>query len=170
MTVPEGWTSVDGWVLSQGPVAVLLWNVNQVFGHPCQWEGTASTPGDSVDDLVAALVAVPLRKPTTPEPVEIDGRTGMYFEWSVPADITYDGEDFPDCDAKPGDHHDFVSWTGIGQPSTRYHQGPGQIDRVWIIDADGERLVIEAFSMPDATEDQIAEIHEIVESIRFLND
>lgn len=170
VTVPEGWTSVDGWVLSRGPVAILLWNVDQVFGHPCQWKGTAVTPGGSVEDLVAALVEVPLRNPTTPEPVEIDGRVGTYFEWSVPADIAYDGEGFPDCDAKTGEPHDFVSWTGIGKPSTRYHQGPGEIDRIWVLDADGQRLVIDAFAMPDATAEQIAEIHDIIGSIRFIDE
>ncbi len=170
VTVPGGWTSGDGWLLQKGPVGVSLWNVNQVFGHPCQWMGTAFSPGDSVDDLVTALVAVPLRNPTTPEPVEIDGRAGMRFEWSVPADIAHDGEGFPDCDASSGAPHDFVSWTGIGTPSIRYHQGPGQVDRVWVIDADGVRLVIDAYSMPEATEAEIAEIYEIVDSIRFIDE
>ena len=170
VTVPDGWTSVDGWVLDRGPVAILLWNVHEVYGHPCSWEGTELSSGESADDLVATLVEVPMRNPTTPEPVEIDGRTGQYFEWSVPADIAYDGEGFPDCDAKPGEPHDFVSWTGLGLPSVRYHQGPGQVDRVWVLDVDGERLVIDAFSMPEATADEIAEIHEIVESIRFVDE
>ncbi len=170
VTVPEGWTSGDGWALYGGPVGVSIWNVNQVFAHPCQWKGTALSPGESVDDLVTALGAVPLRNPTTPEPVQIDSRTGMYFEWSVPADIAHDGEGFPDCDANTGEPHDFVSWTGRGTPSIRYHQGPGQVDYVWVLDTDGERLVIDAFSMPEATDEDIAEIHEIVDSIRFIDE
>ncbi|BDZ63474.1 hypothetical protein [Agromyces mangrovi Wang et al. 2018] len=170
VTVPDGWTSVDGWVLERGLVAILLWNVHEVYGHPCRWAGTELPSGETVDDLVTTLVAVPLRNPSTPEPVEVDGRTGLYFEWSVPTDIPHDGEGFPDCDAKPGEPHDFVSWTGVGLPSVRYHQAPGQVDRIWVLDADGERLVIDAFSMPEATDAEIAEIHEIVDSIRFVEE
>ncbi|WP_062516430.1 hypothetical protein [Demequina gelatinilytica] len=168
VTVPAGWASGDGWALGKESVAILLWNVDEVFRDPCRWEGTAYDPGDSVDELAAALKEVPLRDPSDPVPTEIDGRTGVYLEWSVPEDIAYDGEGFPDCDAKPGEPHDFVSWTGIGKPSVRYHQGPGQVDRLWIIDADGQRLVIDAFSMPEATDADIAEIEAIVGSMRFV--
>ncbi|QKJ19718.1 hypothetical protein [Microbacterium hominis] len=169
VTVPEGWTSVDGWAIHSENVGVSLWNVDKVFGHPCQWQGTAFAPGDTADDLVAALVEVPLRNPTTPEPVEIDGRPGTYFEWSVPSDIAHDGDGFPDCDSENGQPHDFVSWTGVGTPSLRYHQGPGQVDYVWVLDMDGERMVIDAYSMPDATDEAIAEIHDIVSTMRFVD-
>jgi hypothetical protein len=103
--------------------------------------------------------------------VEVDGRPGTYLEWSVPTDIAFDDDgNFPDCDGDGEGHFDFRSWAGAGWAHTRYHQGPGQIDRLWILDVDGKRLVIDAFSMPEATDDEVAEIFDVVESIRFLED
>jgi hypothetical protein len=44
-----------------------------------------------------------------------------------------------DCDERY-----FESWTGDGTAGTdRYQQGPGQIDRLWILDVEGRRLVID---------------------------
>jgi hypothetical protein len=74
--------------------------------------------------------------------------------------------DFSKCDAD-GAEHDFKSWTGKGWAYNRYHQGPGQVDRLWILDIDGARLVIDAFSMPSATAAEREELLNVVESIRF---
>jgi hypothetical protein len=167
-TVPDGWNSVDGWILNRPrsgedipPVAVQFWDVDQVYGHPCQWDGTLFQPGPTVDDLAEALVDIPLRNATAPIDVMLDGYAGKYLEWSVPADI-----DFADCDADGGDHF-FESWTGRGWATDRYHQGPGQVDRLWILDIDGARLVIDAFSMPSSTSEERDELLAVVESITF---
>jgi hypothetical protein len=177
VTVPDGWSSVDGWALNGPagqagpPVSIAFWNVDDVYGHPCQWDGTLSDPGPGVEELVAALVQVPGRDPTEPIAVEIDGRPGMYLEWSVPEDIAFDEDgNFPDCDDDGEGHFDFRSWTGTGWASTRYQQGPGQIDRLWVLDMDGQRLVIDGFSMPGATDEEIAEMVGVVQSIQFLDD
>jgi hypothetical protein len=177
-TFPDGWTSMDSWAVSRDGtpsspdpnVAVTFWDVDEIYGHPCQWQGTLVQPGTGVDELVAALVAVPMRNATSPSAVELGGYAGMYLEWSVPADLKFDEQgNFPDCDGDGAGHYDFRSWTGVGGGSTRYHQGPGQVDRLWILDVDGKRLVIDAFSMPEATGEEIAQINEIVDSIRFAD-
>ncbi|HET9416271.1 MAG TPA: hypothetical protein VFP30_01900 [Candidatus Limnocylindria bacterium] len=177
VTVPDRWSSIDGWVLS-GPaddggssVSIAFWNVDQVYGHPCQWEGTLFDPGPGVDELAAALEQVPMRAPTEPMAVELGGRSGTYLEWSVPEDLAFDEDgNFPECDDDGEGHSDFRSWTGTGWASTRYQQGPGQVDRLWILDVDGQRLVIDGFSMPGATDEELAEMVAVVESIQFLDD
>src|ERR671918_1767676 len=73
----------------------------------------------------------------------IDGYRGMQLEWSVPANI-----DFSKCDDV-----DFRSWTGVagswgGQRPVS--AGPGAGRRLWILDVDGERLVIDGLYMPSA--------------------
>lgn len=167
-TVPDGWNARDGWILNRPrsgedipPVAVQFWDVDQVYGHPCQWSGTLFQPGPTVDHLAEALVDIPLRNAAQPIDVTLDGYAGKYLEWSVPAGI-----DFADCDAGGGEHY-FESWTGNGWATDRYHQGPGQVDRLWILDIDGARLVIDAFSMPFATTEERAELLAVVESIKF---
>ncbi len=174
ITVPTGWSG-GGWLLNRPrsghdipPIAIQFWNVDQVFGHPCQWKGTLADPGPTVDDLAAALAAVPMRAATTPTDVTLDGASGKYLEWSVPADLAVEGNStFPDCDPTTEGTRDFVSWTGLGAGTSRYQQGPGQVDYVWILDVGGSRLVIDAFSMPYATEAELAELRHVVESIRF---
>jgi hypothetical protein len=82
----------------------------------------------------------------------------------VPADI-----DFTDCEADGGVHY-FESWNGsvVGvHDGDRYQQGPGQVDRLWILDIGGSRLVIDAFYMPYATGEEREELETVVESIRF---
>ncbi|HSO69766.1 MAG TPA: hypothetical protein VLQ67_09030 [Arachnia sp.] len=37
----------------------------------------------------------------------------------------------------------------------------------WILDISGERLVVDAFSMPSATAEDLAAMRGVVESIRF---
>jgi hypothetical protein len=175
VTVPGGWHTLAGWVLNRPrsgkdipPVAVQFWDVDQVYGHPCQWEGTLFQPGPKVDDLADALVDIQERNATQPIDVTLDGHAGKYLEWSVPADIVMDKQgDFPACDLTDDGHRDFKSWTGKGWAGNRYHQGPGQVDRLWILDIDGARLVIDAFSMPYATAEERDELLDVVESIRF---
>jgi len=172
LTVPDGWHG-GGWLVNRPrgdevpPVSVQFWNVDQVYRHPCR-AANLFNPGPTVDDLAQALVEVPLRNATQPIDVTLDGYAGKYLEWSVPADIEMDADgSFPDCDPAADGTRYFHSWTGRGAASGRYQQGPGQLDRVWIIDVDGSRLVIDAFSMPYATSDEIEDLGEVVESIRF---
>jgi hypothetical protein len=167
-TVPDGWHTFKGWNVyrprsgeSADPVAVQFWDVDQVYGHPCQWDGTLFQPGPTVDDLANALVDIPQRNATKPIDVTLDGYAGKYLEWSVPSDM-----DFSKCDAD-GDEHHFESWTGKGWAHNRYHQGPGQVDRLWILDIDGSRIVIDAFSMPSASAEEREELLNVVQSIRF---
>jgi hypothetical protein len=165
VSVPDGWSSAGGWILNRGgrfatSVAVQFWNVDQVYRHPCQWSGTLYQPGPTVNDLAAALVGRPLRNATQPRDVKLDGYAGTYLEWSVPSDA-----DFTKCDADGGTSY-FESW--IGPPgSDRYQQAPGQVDRLWILDVRGARVVIDAFSLPSSPSTDIEELVEVVHSIRF---
>ena len=124
ITLPEGWHNIDGWALHRGSfdeptVAIQFWDVGQVYGHPCQWQGTLSDPGPSVDELADALVDIPLRNASQPVDVVLDGRSGRYLEWSVPADI-----DFMGCDTD-GTEHNFESRTAA-MTGTAITRAPGR--------------------------------------------
>lgn len=168
ISVPDGWQNLDGWAVrlrhpgeDVAVVAVQFWDVQQVYGHPCQWRGTLLQPGPTADDLAEALVEIPLRNATQPVDVVMDGYAGKYVEWSVPADM-----DFAECDTDGVEPY-FQSWTGAVWASDRYQQSPGQVDRLWIVDIEGSRLVIDAFEMPSATVHERDELATVVESIRF---
>ena len=98
----------------------------------------------------------------------LGGYRGSYLEWSVPADMVVTGDaDFKGCDVEPSNgHRDFVSWLGNGY-GERYQQVAGQVDMLWVLDVDGQRLLVDATYSPDTTEADRAELASIVESLRF---
>jgi hypothetical protein len=116
-------------------------------------------PGPSVSGLASALAKQPLRHATTPTGVVLGGFHGKYLKWSVPTNINFDH-----CDEGY-----FESWTASGWAGDRYQQRPGQVDRIWILDLHGQRLVIDAFYLPQATKRDHAELQRVVDSIRFLD-
>ena len=166
-----GWSSPDGHFVIKTSSEVFgpsVWDVSLVARNPCHWRGNLVDPGPTVDDLVAALVAQPMRNATTPTDVTLGGYRGQYLEWSVPADMVVTGDaDFQGCDVEPSNGHlDFVSWLGDGE-GERYQQVAGQVDRLWILDVGGQRLVIDATYSPDTTEADRDELGRVAESLRF---
>ncbi len=162
LTLPAGWGRQNGVLGASGPGSgtLVFWQVDEVYAHPCQWNQPRIRPGPTVDGLATALAAVPLRNATTPVAVTVDGYVGKYLEWSVPDDA-----DFATCDKESGTGY-FKSWTAV-DGGDRYQQGPGQVDRLWILDVNGVRVVIDAHFAKVATEAERAELTQIVDSIRF---
>ena len=76
--------------------------------------------------------------------------------------------DFDGCDSWPdSDLRDFVSWLSTTGDGERYQQVAGQVDRLWVLDDDGQRLVIDATYSPDTTDADRAEQVQVLESLRF---
>jgi hypothetical protein len=163
ITVPDGWHNIQGFGVGKEDVpdvsyaAVVLWpsdaEVAHVYADPCQWQdGFVDPPvGPTVDDLATALANQPQRGESVPVDVTIDGYQGKMIELSVPDDIN-----FADCD--DGQFH---SWEG------RFHQAPGQIDRIYILDVGGQRLLIDANFIPGTTEAALAEQQAVFDSIQL---
>jgi hypothetical protein len=65
----------------------------------------------------------------------------------------------------------FESWTGASLTDSgttdRHQQEPGQVDRLWIIDVEDRRLVIDASYWPGATDQDRANLQRVVDSIAF---
>jgi len=162
ITVPAGWWNIEqrGVATGEGEtfMAVVFWpypgDLEEVYTNPCNWSTTIIEPpvGPTVDDLANALAAQEMRGDAVPTDATIDGYQGKVIELSVPTDIAIGS-----CD-----RGEFRSWAG------RYHQGPGQIDRVYILDIDGERLVLLVHHMPGASEAALAEQQAVFESIDIL--
>ena len=125
--------------------------------------------GATVDDLVMALEAQATRAATYPVDVTLADRPARYLEWSVPADMVVTGDaDFQGCDVEPTEgHRNFMSWLGNGK-GERYQQVAGQVDRLWVLDVNGRRLVVDATYSPDTTPADRNQEQQIVESLRFV--
>jgi hypothetical protein len=64
----------------------------------------------------------------------------------------------------------FLRWTtdpDLQPGGGRYNQGPGQFDRLWILDVEGVRLVVSASFYPETSAEDRAELWQIVESVRI---
>ena len=170
--VPDGWsTSGDLFIVKSGAdvVGMSVWDVAQVPRHPCHWKRTMSTVGPSVDDLVDALSSQQLRDPTEPTDITLAGHHGRYLELSVPSDWVVTGDaDFEGCDDSGNGHQDFVSWLGRDE-GDRFQQVAGQVDRVWVLDVDGQTLVVDATYTPATSEAVREELDQVVASIRFVD-
>ena len=173
ITVPDGWFNFDGWGLGKSKrltIAVSFWSVDQVYATPCRWADKAMVdPGRDVSGLASALASQPLRDASRPIDVELDGMHGEFLEWSVPTNVAFDWSVpakalFTECDEDT-----FQSWTAKGWNGDRFQQAPGQVDRLWILNVEGVRLVVDAYYLADTTERDRGELERVVESIRFLD-
>ena len=129
-----------------------------VYGDPCQWSSTRpETPATTVDALVAALAAQSSRDASAPVDVTVDGYSGKSMILHVPDDV-----DFADCDEET-----FASWGVPGEDPARYQQSPGQIDKLWIVDVDGELVIIDAGYYEGTPQADLDEIEAMVASVSF---
>ena len=148
MTLPDGW--MDGGAGMFGPAVTRDEEIGvefMIIDQPpkCFASGNAIEKqiGPTVDDLVT-LAEGHVTKISENTDVTLDGYRGRYLEYT---NLFDDGSlDGNLCDGWPSIH---------------------EFNQTWILDVDGVRLVIDAFSSPGDDETVKAEIRQIVESIHF---
>ena len=156
-TVPEGWTGFAGvGVLpatgTEAPdgMGIIFGEANDgLFRDPCQW--AASEPevvGQTVDDLASALAEQAAYEASSPVDVSLGGYSGKRVDLRLPSDVE-------SCD-----NAEFYPWVG-----SIYAQGPDNIWHVWILDVEGDRMVIIATEFPATSAQDQAEQQAIVDSI-----
>jgi hypothetical protein len=129
-----------------------------VYGDPCRWATTKpDAPATTVDELVAALTAQASRDASAPVDITLDGYAGKSITLHVPKDVV-----ISECDTGY-----FASWGVPGDEPSRYHQGPGQIDKLWILDVNGVLTVIDTAYYDATPPDVVNELDAIVESTTF---
>jgi len=142
----------------QGARLVVFGGDMVVYGDPCAWESTR--PGDpaaSLDELVAALSAQASRDATEPVDVTVGGYPGKMLTLHVPEDAV-----FTDCDGG-----EFRTLIEVGTDGVHFHQGPGQIDEVWVVDVEGTLVFFDAGYFADTPAEDVEEMRAMVESATF---
>ena len=135
-----------------------------VYGDPCKWSSTTpKTPATTVDELAAALSVQASRDASAPVEITVGGYAGKSITLHVPGDAAYSAGKFTECDQGY-----FGSWGTTSEPTpARYHQGPGQIDELWILDVDGVLTVIDTAYYAGTPVEHVDEIRAIVRSATF---
>ena len=91
-----------------------------------------------------------------PTPVTVGGHDGLYLELAVPADL-----DVTEC------VEGRVERWRFGPGDRRWQSEPGELDRIWILDVEGQRVVINAVHTPGASQADIDKLTRTVRSITF---
>ena len=167
-TVPAGWTSRYGIPNKDrgdpGEIAVGNWIIANVYTDPCQWQGALLDPavGPTIDDLANALAAQKRRNATAPTDVTLGGYPAKRVELSIPANL-----DRATCDegvirtwVPPGDDgaHSTPDTENLGWHS-------GQLNVTYIVDVNGDRLIIDTWHMPGTSAADLAELDAILASM-----
>ena len=142
----------------QGAEAIIFWTIYPEGGDAdACGDLLGSQVGPSIDDLAAAVSAAPGTELVTgPTDLTMDGRAAKHIVLTVRENVG----------CEPGF---FFGWLDsfVGPFWTR--SGVGTTIDMWIVDANGRRLVIEAETARRAGHDLEHEVQQIVRSIRFVN-
>jgi hypothetical protein len=164
-TVPAGWEGRVGgpYVVDLGvrggPRALGFLIFDVVYADPCNFSVGPITPqpGPTVDDLANALAGLPGLGATAPTDITVDGYRGKQVTLTAPPS-TLTG-----CVLSPdGDMRIWASPLGA-----TYGMNPGDRNRVWILDVDGQRLVIDAPQPMTQSVAEKAEVQQILDSIKL---
>ena len=162
---PEGYQNIGGWTFVAGePFRAMGFQTAELVPRdPCGSVAhskfdTAVDPGPSVRDLAEALVAQKGAVTSKPVPVAVDGHRGLYLTYQVAKGI-----DVLQCEARA---FDIFSSTG---PGAWYLETARERAAIWILQVDGERLVLAWVAVPGVTNGQMREMTEMVESARFVD-
>ena len=164
-TVPADWEGIMGgpYLVDLGkaaePRTVSFQIFDTVYADPCDFtKGPLDPlPGPSVDDLATALAGLPRLDVAAPTDITIDGYRGKQLTLTAPSDMT-------GCTLSP-DGNLLIWELPLG---ARVGMTPGEVDRIWILDVDGQRLVIVAPERLGALNDAgKAEVQAVLDSIRI---
>jgi hypothetical protein len=135
------------------PAWMLFWSLVNAYADPCAHTLLSPPVGPTAADLADSLLTMAGTEATGPTDVTVGGLPAKHVVLTVREDIG--------CDAE-----DAYLWAGPGE-SNRYASQLPTIIRLWIVDVDGERIVIESELLAGATPELDQEIDQIVDSIRF---
>lgn len=134
-----------------------------VSQDPCEYYLGGPGSATTVDEFASDLAAHPALNGSDPQDVMVDGYAGKALTLQVPTDVEWEDGQWS-CDDGI-----YVSYQlGTGRPvPLRKHQGPGQIDELWILDVGGSIVVLDAMYRPDTPGELVDEMRTIVESATF---
>jgi hypothetical protein len=161
-TLPAGWLGKMGGAFgvflepaSLNTVDVTIFQ--DVYADPCHFDQglREPLPGPSVDDLAAAFAAMPSITASVPTNVTFAGHRGKQLTITAPAS-------FAGCSPSPGGFRLWMLPLGA-----TYDMSPGEKVRIWILDVNGQRVVISAPETTTQTAAGRLETQAVLDSIRI---
>lgn len=165
ITIPDGWTGADDWLLVKGrddPAAVFLNFLTPRFVPPsaCDWYRTLAEVDPSVEGFATALAEQTSTVTTDPVPVTLGGYDGVEFGLAVEGVAR-----MIDCDQARICIHSELSGD-----CTRWYTNVDRRETYLVLDLDGERAVVTVGQDAGAPADWVAEAEAILDSITFVTE
>jgi hypothetical protein len=163
VSMPAGWQGNVGGPyatyfdkVATDPSPGIAFTISQTFyADPCKGALLDPQPGPSVDDLATALRSLPGLETTAPTAVTVDGHPGKQITLTAPDSVA-------GCTLHEGG---LMLWQlPHGAVFTLL---PAQRRSLWIVDVDGQRLVISSDRFPSTTPKDLEEAQGILDSIRI---
>lgn len=171
LDVPDRWIAISGRFLNSGPGTSSIFFVSQAPAadtwlprHPCR-DHSVTPVGPTVADLADGLRHQPVVQVSRPAPVTVDGYSGLYLEVTIPDDV-----DASRC------VDDIVHLFSLGKNADilreEWQWEAGYVGRWWILDVDGQRIVVmpQCDSDNDCTQHDLDVLTRMAESITFTRD
>jgi hypothetical protein len=159
LTVADAEWTANGWYLGGSDLSVSFWTVGNVYADACD-PGSYPDPkiGPTVDDLVSALDAQANTDMQSLGDVNVGQHPGKRVVMS-PAAIV-------DC---PGNPQLWFWQDPSGNPGRGTELMPpgGRQDVIWLIDVDGDRVVIVGFYDPSDPA-EATRVLDVIDSIEFV--
>lgn len=173
-TIPaEGWEAfVGGYKPGEGgreqTVALHILNVTNRVRHGCTDHAMADPPvGDTPEHLASALATLePFEVAEAPSEVSRWGYDGVRLVLHVPelpTTIAGGQLSFTGCVER-----ELRSWIGRPLSYAYYGYSPGPIEEFWILDVDGQRLVVATDHFADTPPADMDELQAVLDSIEFV--
>ena len=136
-----------------------------VPADPCRWSTTLpNSPATTVDELIAALQGQASRDASEPVDITVDGHAGKSITLHVPDDAVFD-----ECDPSTAEPQPRFCTLAAAEAADcqRSHQFPGQIDELWIVDVNGQLMVVDGMYSDETPPEDVAELRAILASMTF---
>lgn len=193
-TLPsDGWASKNGLVYKHlgqpDEVAFSLWAVRDVYEDPCHWQHSVLSPVDIthqtgvvngaivlapyVGGLANQTLRGPIPRAITPVTFSsvwggiIEHVTALRIDLSVPAELAISTCDQGQFRSWPATYNgtEVNNATSLTDDKANSHHVGGQLDSVYMVNADRWPLVIDASHMPASSATDVAELRAIVASM-----
>ena len=168
-SVPGNWSAVGNWGV-MGPrghdapdgMGLRFYTVGNLLNNPGSYaDGVQDPPvGPTVDDLVEAIVEQEEWTSSTPTELTIGGYPAQHVRITIPDGAKFDPRD---------DGAAFYLFQDEGAGQT-WGLEIGQMFDVYVVDVDGERLVLDALHYPGTSEADLAALEAVVDSIEIGSD
>lgn len=159
VTLPAGFTGQPGavWVNDLGAADwghLGITTTGEVLSDPCTRRAAPPPNSATINDFAEALADQQVTTTTEPIPISLGGHDGLQLTVSTPADF----------DASRCTEEELVSWqedTGLGAID------PEHVVRLWVVDVDGQHVVLTMNTQTDATRETVELLTDIAESATF---